>query len=99
MGQCVSRGTPGARTMDHQVRRPPAYPFDDPGRAEMMMKRFAEGLRCQDVHAGLRNVDPASGVLRPLMDTRLVGMAATLASLIRGQDVVADASAVQAVAA
>jgi hypothetical protein len=65
----------------------------------MMMERFDEGLRCQDVHAGLRNVDPASGVLRPLMDTRLVGMAATLASLIRGQDVIADASAVQAVAA
>ncbi len=63
------------------------------------MKLFDEGLRCQDVHAGLRNVDPASGVLRPLMDTRLVGMAATLASLIRGQDVIADASALQAVAA
>lgn len=66
---------------------------------KMAMKPFDEGLRCQDVHAGLRNVDPASGVLRPLMDTRLVGMAATLASLIRGQDVIADASALQAVAA
>lgn len=63
------------------------------------MNPFDEGLRCQDVHAGLRNVDPTSGVLRPLMDTRLVGMAATLASLIRGQDVIADASALQAVAA
>lgn len=63
------------------------------------MEPFDAGLRCQDVHAGLRNVDPASGVLRPLMDTRLVGMAATLASLIRGQDVIADASALQAVAA
>ena len=63
------------------------------------MDPFDEGLRCQDVHAGLRNVDPASGVLRPLMDTRLVGMTATLASLIRGQDVISDASALQAVAA
>lgn len=63
------------------------------------MDRFDEGLRCQDVHAGLRNVDPASGVLRPLMDTRLVGMAASLGSLIRGQDVIADASALQSVAA
>lgn len=63
------------------------------------MESFDEGLRCQDVHAGLRNVDPASGVLRPLMDTRLVGMAATLASLIRGQDVIGEASALQAVAA
>lgn len=65
----------------------------------MLMERFDEGLRCQDVHAGLRNVDPSSGVLRPLMDTRLVGMTASLASLIRGQDVIADASALQAVAA
>lgn len=63
------------------------------------MKPFEEGLRCQDVHAGLRNVDPSSGVLRPLMDTRLIGMASSLASLIRGQDVIADASALQAVAA
>jgi hypothetical protein len=66
---------------------------------EMTMEPFDEGLRCQDVQAGLRNVHPASGVLRPLMDTRLVGMAATLASLIRGQDVIGDASALQAVAA
>lgn len=63
------------------------------------MDTFNEGLRCQDVHAGLRNIDPSSGVLRPLMDTRLIGMASTLASLIRGQDVIADAAAVQAVAA
>lgn len=63
------------------------------------MKPFDEGLRCQDVHAGLRNVDPTSGVLRPLMDTRLVGMAASLGALVRGQDVIADASALQAVAA
>jgi hypothetical protein len=33
------------------------------------------------------------------MDTRLIGMASTLASLIRGQDVINDASALQAVAA
>ena len=27
------------------------------------MDQFDEGLRCQDVHAGLRNVDPNSGTL------------------------------------
>jgi hypothetical protein len=60
---------------------------------------FDEGLRCQDVHAGLRNVDPNSGTLTPLADTQLIGMAASLAALIRGQDVIADAQALRAVAA
>ncbi|MEU4811895.1 hypothetical protein AB0H20_22050 [Nocardia fluminea] len=63
------------------------------------MESFDEGLRCQDVHAGLRNVDPNSGSLTPLADTQLVGMAASLAALIRGQDVVNDAQALRAVAA
>lgn len=63
------------------------------------MDRFDEGLRCQDVHAGLRNVDPNSGTLTPLADTQLIGMAASLAALIRGQDVIADAQALRAVAA
>ncbi|MGQ5263295.1 hypothetical protein ACTWLT_21420 [Micromonospora sp. ZYX-F-536] len=63
------------------------------------MKQFDEGLRCQDVHAGLRNVDPNSGTLTPLADTQLIGMAASLAALIRGQDVIADAQALRAVAA
>jgi hypothetical protein len=61
--------------------------------------RFDEGLRCQDVHAGLRNVDPNSGTLTPLADTQLIGMAASVAALIRGQDVIADAQALRAVVA
>ncbi|MFI7281705.1 hypothetical protein ACIBOV_15760 [Micromonospora chersina] len=63
------------------------------------MDRFDEGLRCQDVHAGLRNVDPNSGTLIPLAETQLIGMAASLAALIRGQDVISDAQALRAVAA
>lgn len=63
------------------------------------MENFDEGLRCQDVHAGLRNVDPNSGALTPLADTQMIGMAASLAALIRGQDVVSDAQALRAVAA
>jgi hypothetical protein len=42
---------------------------------------FKAGLRCADVHAGLRNVDPNSSTLTPLADTRIVAMAANLASL------------------
>ena len=63
------------------------------------MDRFDEGLRCQDVHAGLRNVDPNSGTLTPLADTQLIGMTASVAALIRGQDVIADAQALRAVVA
>ncbi|KOX19797.1 hypothetical protein ADK67_32500 [Saccharothrix sp. NRRL B-16348] len=63
------------------------------------MDPFDEGLRCQDVHAGLRNVDPNSGTLTPLAETQLIGMAASLAALIRGQDVIDDAQALRAVAA
>lgn len=63
------------------------------------MDWFDEGLRCQDVHAGLRNVDPNSGTLTPLADTQLIGMAASVAALIRGQDVIGDAQALRAVAA
>lgn len=63
------------------------------------MDAFHEGLRCQDVHAGLRNLDPNSSILLPLADTQKVGMAASLAALIRGQDVIGDAQALRAVAA
>lgn len=63
------------------------------------MDRFDEGLRCQDVHAGLRNVDPNSGSLTQLADTQMIGMAASLAALIRGQDVISDAQALRSVAA
>ncbi|KUM36491.1 hypothetical protein [Arthrobacter sp. EpRS71] len=63
------------------------------------MEEFDEGLRCQDVHSGLRNLDPNSPILGPLNDTRLVGMAATLSGLIRGHDVIQDAQALMQVAA
>lgn len=63
------------------------------------MDSFEEGLRCQDVHSGVRNVDPNSPLLQPLVDTRIVGMAATVAGLIRGNDVIADAQALMSIAA
>lgn len=63
------------------------------------MEAFDQGLRCQDIHSGLRNVDPNSPLLAPLNDTRLVGMAATTAGLIRGRDVIGDAQALMTVAA
>lgn len=63
------------------------------------MNAFDEGLRCQDVHSGLRNLDPNSPVLAPLTETQKIGMAAGLASLIKGQDVVPDAQALRTVAA
>jgi hypothetical protein len=67
--------------------------------ASSAMESFDEGLRCQDVHSGLRNVDPNSSLLGSLNDTRIVGMAATVAGLIRGRDVVEDAQALMVVAA
>lgn len=63
------------------------------------MEIFEEGLRCQDVHAGLRGVDPNSAPLAHLVDTRLVGMAGTLAAFIRGRDVIKDAQTLKMVAA
>lgn len=63
------------------------------------MDNFVEGLRCQDVHSGVRNVDPNSPLLQPLVDTRIVGMAATVAGLIRGSDIIADAQALMSIAA
>lgn len=63
------------------------------------LKDFKAGLRCYDVHTGLRNVDPNSATLAPLSDTRAVGMAAGLATLIRGQDVIPDAEALKTIVA
>ncbi|MFL6124272.1 hypothetical protein [Actinophytocola sp.] len=63
------------------------------------MEPFDEGLRCQDIHAGLRNIHPNSGSLTQLAETQLIGMAASLAALIRGQDVINNAQALRAVAA
>lgn len=65
----------------------------------MAMKPFEQGLRCQDVHAGLRGIDPNSPGLGRLDDTRMVGMAATLASAIRGQDIIRDGQTLKLVAA
>lgn len=65
----------------------------------MPVEGFYAGLRCHDVHSGLRNVDPNSGSLTPLADTRVVGMAAGLAALVRGQDVITDAEALKAIVA
>ena len=63
------------------------------------LEDFQAGLRCYDVHAGLRNVDPNSATLTPLADTRVIGMAASLASLVRGQDVIADAESLKTIVA
>lgn len=63
------------------------------------MEAFDEGLRCQDVNSGLRNIDPSSSMLGNLAETQRVGMAAGLASLIRGQEVIEDAQNLQAIAA
>jgi hypothetical protein len=60
---------------------------------------FRAGLRCHDLHTGLRNVDPNSASVAPLSDTRIVGMAASLATLIRGQDVVEDAESLKTIVA
>jgi hypothetical protein len=63
------------------------------------MDAFNEGLRCQDVNAGLRNIDQSSAILGNLAETRRVGMAAGVAALVRGRDVIDDAQNLQAIAA
>ena len=62
------------------------------------MEQYVEGLRCQDVHAGLRTVDPNSPGLFPLKTTRLVGMAADVAALIRDRQLIPDVNALETVA-
>lgn len=62
------------------------------------MEDYVAGLRSQDVHQGLRNMDPHSPALVPLTKTRLVGSAADVAALIRGRDVIRDVSALQMIA-
>lgn len=57
------------------------------------------GLRCHDVHSAFGNVDPNSALIAPLANTRIVGMAASLASTIRGQDVIADAESLKSIVA
>lgn len=59
-----------------------------------------EGLRTHDIQQGLRNVDRTSGLLvRELMTTQLVGMAAALAGWVKGLDVIENAQALQVLAA
>ncbi|MGN8552502.1 UNVERIFIED_CONTAM: hypothetical protein OHV15_07955 [Microbacterium sp. SLM126] len=63
------------------------------------MNEFDEGLRCQDVNAGLRNLHPSDAVLGHLEETQRVGMAAGVAALIRGRDVIEDAANLRAIVA
>ncbi len=61
------------------------------------MEDFSTGLRCQDVTLGLREVDQASSQLHLVKTTQMVGMAADLASLIRGRNVISNIDALQIV--
>src|SRR3954449_3842802 len=63
------------------------------------MDQYHEGLRCQDVNTGLRNFDATSAILTPVKKTRLVGMAADLAALVRDRPLIDDMPALEAVAA
>jgi hypothetical protein len=63
------------------------------------MDRFSEGLRCQDVTLGLRDVHPAAGQLGLVRNIQLVGMAADLAGLIRGRNVIDQVDSLEIVAA
>jgi hypothetical protein len=61
--------------------------------------QYTEGLRCQDVNAGLRNFDATSPVLIPVKKTRHVGMAADLASLVRDRPLISNMASLESVAA
>lgn len=63
------------------------------------MEAYDAGLRCQDVNSGLRTFDASSPSLTPLKQTRLVGMAADLASLVRDTPLISDMPALESVAA
>lgn len=62
------------------------------------MDRYEEGLRCQDVTLGLRTVDPNSSMLVPITRTRTIGMAADLAGLIKGRNIITEIEALRTVA-
>lgn len=58
------------------------------------------GLRAQDVYSGLQTVDQTSGLIAAELEaTRLTGMAATVASNIKGIDLIRDAKVLTIVAA
>lgn len=63
------------------------------------MDEFLQGLRAQDVNAGLRNLHPSDAVLGDLAETQRVGMAAGVASLVRGREVIEDAQNLRAIVA
>ena len=63
------------------------------------MEAYDAGLRCQDVNSGLRTFDASSPSLTPLKQTRLVGMAADLAALVRDTPLISDMPALESVAA
>jgi len=60
---------------------------------------YVAGLRCQDVNSGLRNFDATSPLLTPVKKTRLVGMGADLAALVRDRPLISDMGSLEAVAA
>lgn len=58
------------------------------------------GLRAQDVYSGLRTVNQTSGLIAAELEaTRIAGMAATVATNIKGIDVIKDPKALTLVAA
>ncbi len=58
------------------------------------------GLRAQDVYSGLQTVDQTSGIIAAeLDDTRLTGMAATVAANIKGIDLIKDPKVLTIIAA
>ena len=63
------------------------------------MDDYEAGLRCQDVNSGVRTFDAASSRLTPLKRTRIVGMAADLAGLVREMPLISNVEALEAVAA
>ena len=63
------------------------------------MDPYKMGLRCQDVNSGLRTFDAASPSLTPLKKTRLVGMGADLAALVRDTPLISDMAALESVCA
>jgi hypothetical protein len=58
------------------------------------------GLRAQDIYSGLQTVDQTSGIIAAELDTtRLTGMAATVASNIKGIDLIKDPKVLTVIAA
>ncbi len=58
------------------------------------------GLRAQDVYSGLQTVDQTSGIIAAELDaTRLTGMAATVASNIKGIDLIKEPKVLTVIAA